>query len=179
MTLVPPQLDRLNVSRLKREFDSAFAKPAEARPILESFLGIGLRGDPYAIRLMQIEGLLTGRKIVPLPGPVPAFAGLAASRGVLFPVYDAGMLLGYPTAAPARWLVTVRLTGALVGLTFDRFDGHYRVGASDAPQAGTQSGPLSVVAGLPAARPVIDVLSLLDPILHLDGRQPTKGTIQP
>lgn len=165
-------------SRLRKDFDDAFAHMPEPEPDQESFLGLGLRGNPYALRLRQIDGLLAGRKITPLPTSVPSFAGLAAHRGTLVAVYDLGMLLEYATPAAAmRWLVILRVHDTPIGLAFERFDGHYRI-ASDAPAADTTSpGPLSIVPGLPDGRPVIDLPSLVEPILQLQKSAAMKGAV--
>jgi len=161
------------VTRLRHDFDETFAKSPETQAIRESFLGLGLRGDPYALRMTQIEGILAERSIVPLPTAIAAFAGLTAHRGSLIPVYDLGMLLGYAAATTLRWVVTVRVLEALVGLAFDRFDGHYRVIADSSPDQ-RSSGLLSHVPGLPESRPVIDIFTLLDSILHLQANEPRK-----
>ena len=167
------------VSRLRREFDDTFAKPPAVQATRESFLGLGLRGDPYALRVKQIEGVLTERRIIPLPTAVPAFAGLSAHRGSLVPVYDLGTLMGYATAATLRWVVTVRALDGLVGLAFDRFDGHYRVIAADSSPDRRSSGLLAYVSGLPEGRPVIDIVTLLDSVLHFEADERTKGAMNP
>jgi len=141
-------------ARLRREFDDMFARPPDSPANLESFLGLGLRGDPYALCLRQIECVLTERGILPLPTSVAEFAGLTAHRGTLVPVFDLGMLLGYAAAARLQWLVLVRGSNAFVALAFDRFDGHFRVPVSDA------GGLKSVVHG----RPVIDIDSIVESV---------------
>ena len=166
-SIVTQPIDEGAVMRLRREFDETFAKPSEPQVIRESFLGMGLRGDPFAIRIRQIEGVLTERRVVALPTAVAAFAGLTTHRGSLVAVYDLGMLLGYAGAATLRWVVTVRVSDAVVGLAFDRFDGHYRVVAAAETSDGS-SGLLAVVPGMPDGRPVIDVLFLLDSVLRLE-----------
>jgi chemotaxis signal transduction protein len=166
--------------RLRREFDETFARLPEAQAGREGFLGLGLRGDPYALRMEQIQGVLTDRTIVPLPTAVASFAGLTAHRGALVPVYDLGMLLGYATAAALRWVVTVRTSEALIGLGFDRFDGHYRVvAAGSSTEERPSAGHLSFVSGLPAGRPVIDVLILLDSVLRPENDERMKGATNP
>lgn len=175
-----PTIDEGVVARLKREFDETFAKPPARQAAHESFLGLGLRGDPYALRIGQIEGIVTERRIVPLPTAVSAFAGLTAHRGSLVPVYDLGMLLGYTPASTLPWIATVRASEALVGFGFDRFDGHYRVIAAEpTPGDPSPSGHLSFAPGLPAGRPVIDILSLLDSVLRLETNERTKGALNP
>jgi chemotaxis signal transduction protein len=159
-------------ARLRREFDDIFARPPDAPTIFESFLGLGLRGDAYALRLGQFECVLTERKVLPLPTSVTAFAGLTAHRGALVPVFDLGMLLGYAAAATLRWLVMVRASSALVGLAFERFDGHLRVPVSD---SSSDDGRLSIVAGLPDGRPVIDIVALVESVLDLQTGDRSKG----
>lgn len=175
-----PFLNDHTIARLKQDFDQAFARPPEARADRQSFLGLGLRGDPYALRIAQIESVLAERRIVPLPATIGAFAGLIAHRGSLVPVYDLGILLGYAAATTPRWIVTVRASHVLVGLGFDRVDGHYQVIAAGSSPAGpSPSRTLSVVPGLPDGRPVIDLPSLLEPMLHPQANEPTKGVMNP
>ena len=124
---------------LRREFDAAFAAPAEVdeRTRIE-ILVVRVGPDPHAIRLSEIRGLHSDRRITPVPGPLPELLGLVGLRGAIAPVYDLRLLLGYGAGLPPRWLV-VAMPGP-IGLAFEHLDGHAVV-APDAIVAEPGSGP--------------------------------------
>lgn len=108
---------------LRREFDAAFAAPAEidARARVEILI-VRVGPDRHAIRLGEIRGLHSDRRITPVPGPLPELIGLVGLRGVIAPVYDLRLLLGYGAGLPPRWLA-VAMPGP-VGLAFEHLEGH-------------------------------------------------------
>jgi len=136
-------------ARLRAEFDRGFALAPSAGGAdgLEGHLAIRVGGDPCALRLADLLGVYVDRKIVPLPSSVPTLLGIASFRGVLIPVHDLRLLLGYPARAPARWLVRVR-AAAPVGLAFDALEGQFRASAEEGA---------GMVHALGALRPVIDL----------------------
>jgi len=82
------------------------------------------------MRVSQITGLATDRKIIVLPSPVPELLGVAGIRGGLVPVYSLAALLGHSHEVNhPRWLA---LCGAeeLVGLAFGDFEGYLKVSSS-------------------------------------------------
>jgi purine-binding chemotaxis protein CheW len=113
-------------AELRNAFDRARAIPfsSEAVEQIENLLAIRVCGDAFAIRLSEISGLATDRKIVALPSSIPELLGVAAIRGQLVPVYSLAALLGYSANADqGRWLA---LCGAQepVGLAINDFEGY-------------------------------------------------------
>ena len=137
-------------------------------------LAILVAGEPYAIRLRDISGLLTTRKIVAVPGATPDLLGLAGVRGDLVPVFDLGALLGRPALTePPRWLA---LCGAdeRIALAFAEFAGHLRV-SPDALRPGDprDAGPRhldGVVRTELGMRPVVAVPLILTTIRNRSAR---------
>ncbi len=113
---------------LRRAFDESFAAPpAEESHELEDLLKIRVAGDPYAIRLRDIAGVVARRKIVPVPGGTPDLLGSAGIGGGIVPVFALGLLLGYGQAAEApSWMV---LCGPdePIALAFPELEGYARL----------------------------------------------------
>lgn len=115
-----------SASELRRAFDRSFAEVQRTGTIpQDDLLAVRLGADPYAIRLSDIAGLFADKQITRLPSRVPALIGIAGFRGVILPVYDLTLLLGYSSTALSRWLVIA--AGVPVALAFDAFDGHLRL----------------------------------------------------
>ncbi len=111
---------------LRAEFDGSFSVArVEAVAAHEPFLAVRLAGNPFAIRLSEVGGVFVDRRITPLPGGRRGFLGLAGFRGVIWPVYDLGVLLGFGAEAAPRWIVTAR--GAAVAFAFQAFESHVQV----------------------------------------------------
>jgi chemotaxis signal transduction protein len=128
--------DSSRIATTALEFRSAFDQvyavppPALASEHSENLLAIRLAGGPYAMRVSQITGLATDRKIIVLPSPVPELLGVAGIRGGLVPVYSLAALLGHSHEVNhPRWLA---LCGAEepVGLAFGDFEGYLKVSSS-------------------------------------------------
>lgn len=119
------------VVRLRREFDEGFAQPARIGGIAtQDLLAIRVGGDSYAVRLGQVVGLVPKQKIVALPSPIPELLGVAGLRGGVVPIYSLGALLGYRASAEIQpW--TILIGPELVGLAFEKFEGHLRVSPAD------------------------------------------------
>lgn len=138
---------------LRRRFDEGFACAFGSSPErLEDLLAIRVGADPHALRLSQIAGLSAGLTIAPVPSPVGSLLGIVGVRGTMAPIYDLGMLLGYPPVADARWTVFVR-TPQTVGFAFQTFESHLQVLASSV------AGETVRAAG--ALRPIIDMPSVV------------------
>lgn len=164
------------VLALRREFDGSFAQaPRLEREPLEGLLAIRLGGDPYAIRVSEINGIHADRRIMPLPTPVPELLGVAGLRGQIAPVYDLAALLGYARASSPRWLILLRGSPqrTYVALAFDTFERHYSVSlrhivsesGTRTVHAGTGQAHLaSVVCTDDVVRPIISLPSLLQEI---------------
>ena len=156
--------------QLRAEFDNGFAMPPRtASAPGRHLLAIGAGGGVYAIDLAEITGLQVDRRIVPAPGPLPEWLGLAGIRGELVPVYSLAMLLGHgkPSDAQVRWIA---LSGSRqrVGLAFETFDGHLSLdpGQIAAANADATTEHVRAVARFDdASRPVISIASVISAIM--------------
>ena len=120
------QLER-KLHALREAFDYSFAEGiALERPEQVDFLSIRIAGDPYALRLSEIQSLHVARKLVAAPSLLPELLGLAGFRGVLTPIYDLSPLLGYAGQPVANWLVVAR-SDSPVGFGLELFEAHLRV----------------------------------------------------
>ena len=151
--------------RLRAAFDRSFAEAQGASgAAFDDLLAIAVSGDPHVLRLADIQGLHTNHAVVPVPSPDRRFIGIAGFRNTVAPIFDLRLVLGYPPGAPPRWLVLAR-GPALVGLAFDRFDGHLRVPRDQLP-AGvkgekTDSGVGGAVTIDGVVRPLIQMSAVL------------------
>jgi len=152
---------------LHRAFDQAFAAlPTIASAAGDAFLAIRVAGEPYAVRLRHTAGVDVDRKVVALPGPMPECLGIAGLRGNLSAVFDLGALLGYPVAAPGRWLLLVG-TGEIFALAISGFEGYLRATSREivAREDGAPRHHVHAVIHAPSGvRPIIDLDSLLETI---------------
>jgi purine-binding chemotaxis protein CheW len=151
---------------MRAEFDRGFAEPRQVERLdSDHLLALSVGGDPYALRMEEIASVAVDRRIVPLPGPLPEFAGIAGLRGAIVPVYDLARLLGYPGDGRARWLAV--LSAAPVAVAFAAFDGYIvRPGGSITFEAaGGDSRHVRVVArAADFVRPVISLASVVEAI---------------
>jgi purine-binding chemotaxis protein CheW len=151
-----------HATALERAFDRSFAEaPPSERPLQHDLLAIGVGGDPYAIRLHEVAGLLSEKPITWLPGAPTELLGVMSLRGAIIPVYDSRALLGYAQAAVPRWLVMA--AAVRVAIAFDRFEGHLRV----APESISPGGQRGRDPQWPHVREVVRAGSLARPIIHL------------
>ena len=117
------------VAELRNVFDRARAAPfsSGASEQTENLLAIRVCRDAYAIRVGEISGLATARKIVVFPTPIPELLGVASIRGALVPVYSLAALLGYAIETEGtRWLALCG-TEEPVALAFSDFEGYLGV----------------------------------------------------
>jgi purine-binding chemotaxis protein CheW len=156
-----------DAAQLRAEFDGSFALPSATRADdHERLLALRLDGDAYALRLSEIAGLVSGRKIVPVPSPVPAVLGVASQRGDVFAVYSLAVLLGHsrPTAPP-RWLALCR-DQEPVALAFADLDGYFEAPRAElrrpAGDAGARAHLHAVVQYAQRTLSVLDVASLVE-----------------
>jgi purine-binding chemotaxis protein CheW len=150
-------------AELRNAFDRARAVPVVSvvAEQVENLLAIRVSGDAFAIRLSEISGLATDRKIVAFPSPIPELLGLAAIRGRLLPVYSLAALLGYsPHAGQGRWLVLCG-TEEPVALTINDFEGYVRVPLAQVFLADQRAGLSTHVKHVVRAADVVrDVVSI-------------------
>jgi purine-binding chemotaxis protein CheW len=118
-------------AQLRDTFDEIFSQPPPApAEAAEDLLAIEVAGQAYAVRLSEVAGLASSRKIVPLPSPASDLMGVMGFRGSVIPVYSLRSVLGYPAVEDLRWLLLAK-AGGLLGLAFDRYEGHLRVSRTD------------------------------------------------
>jgi chemotaxis signal transduction protein len=152
---------------LRRDFDQVFAQPpCASRDAPDDFIAIGLCGEPHALRVIDVSGVLPLNKLGRFPSPVAELCGVIGLRGALMPVYDLRMLLGYVPRQAALWLAVA--AAAPVALAFDTLDGHLRAGRdARAQQPGAEDGRRHVREVLrdgPGLRPIVSIASVLDAI---------------
>ncbi|HEY4954890.1 MAG TPA: chemotaxis protein CheW [Gemmatimonadaceae bacterium] len=115
-------------AELRQAFDLSFAlPPPQASEEVEDLLAIRVAGDPYAIRLRDIAGMVAGRKVVPVSAVTLDLLGLAGIRGGVVPVFGLASILGYGQAPGSpRWMI---LCGAEepIALAFSDFEGYLRL----------------------------------------------------
>ena len=156
----------VSAAQLRDEFDHAFSLPTQVDTVQSHhLLAIRTGGAPYALNPEEIAGLQVDRAIVPVPGALPEWLGLAGIRGELVPVYSLAMLLGYErsVAAKPRW---VALCGSkqLLGLAFDAFERHLnlalpQIAAADPNNIKTEH-VRAVAQADDVSRPVISIPSI-------------------
>jgi purine-binding chemotaxis protein CheW len=116
---------------LRRAFDRAFAEaPAAANEAGEGMLALRAGGEDFAVPLAEVHGLFADRKLVALPGPAPAFLGIACLRSGIVAVHSLAGFFGHaPSAAPMRWMLLAGGRGRPFALAFEHFDGYARAPA--------------------------------------------------
>lgn len=142
---------------LRRAFDRSFAEPPPpATGEVEDLVRVRCSGQAYAVRLGEISAVVSGRKIVPLPGSFPEVLGLAGIRNLAVPVYGLGHLLGLPPEPHSEWLL-LTAQAPRVALACGEFEGHLRVPRSElVPDKSSK-----YIQGFIGTRPVIAVAALL------------------
>lgn len=122
-------------AELREAFDQSFARPpAEGRAPGEKLLRVAVGELSLAVRLREISGVHVDRRIVPCPGGVSGFLGIAGVRGRPIPVYSIAVLLGEATAAAApRWILLAkpRREDAALGFAFDALEGYIDAAPAD------------------------------------------------
>jgi purine-binding chemotaxis protein CheW len=149
-------------AELRNAFDRARALPflSEVSERIENLLVLRVSGDAFAIRLGDISGLATDRKIIAFPSPIPELLGVAAIRSRLVPVFSLAALLGYSAqATPGRWLVLCG-TEEAVGLAINDFEGYIRVPLERVYAAEQKRASLHVKHAVHAADMVREVVSI-------------------
>jgi chemotaxis signal transduction protein len=161
---------------LRDAFDASFAA-AEAARQDPSFHGLAVRlgGDPYALPLRALSGIVGDARLSPLPSPVPAFLGVAGLAGRPVPVFDLRRLLGYRPAAPPGGIVLVNAPEPL-GLAVDALEGQFAAEEEALDQAAT--GPRLVSGAVRhgrLVRPVVDVAQVIAAVRRHSGSPGSAG----
>jgi chemotaxis signal transduction protein len=158
---------------LRSAFDRAFSEPPTlAAASTEDLLAIRVAGDSYALRVSELSGLVSNRKVVALPTRAPHLLGIAGVRGALVPVYALAGLLGYDVArSPGQWLA---LCGRQepVALAFEELEGFLRVPSAHLHPVGVELSKQHVAEGVRVGgvtRRVIDTRSALEALQGFAG----------
>jgi len=147
-------------TELRTVFDRSFAlpPPREIQEV-EDLLAVRVGGDPYAIRLRDIRGVVARRTVVTVPTRATGLLGVTGIHGDIVPVFSLSSFLGYgdDVETPA-WTV---LCGAEqpIGLAFAELEGHLRlprcsVHADEDPNT-TRKYVMEIAVIEAGARPVI------------------------
>ncbi|HEX6277728.1 MAG TPA: chemotaxis protein CheW [Polyangiaceae bacterium] len=160
--------DTREVARTLREaFDRSFAEPSRPRPPRTGVLAIRVGGDPYGVRLGDVDGLHRDKPVLRTPSGFSELLGLSGFRGAALPVYDLAALLGYPRAATPRWLVVAKGTPR-IAFAFEAFEAHLGVERSELlSDAGSSTRP-HLDGALPSpdgTRALIRIASLVEMIM--------------
>lgn len=105
--------------------DAMRAAEAATAEALVDLLLFHLDGRPYAVRLGQVERVVSMAAFAPLPGAPAIVAGIINIGGRFLPVLDVRARLGFPTRPPRLedGLVILRLASRSVVLWIDRVEG--------------------------------------------------------
>lgn len=149
---------------LREAFDGSFALPAtEQSEETRDFLSIRIAGDPYALSVSEMAGIVARRAIVPVPAAAPGFLGLAGIRGQIVPVFGLSALLGYGTDDLPTWIVLCAAQ-APIALGFSEFEGHLRL-----PKSALHAG--EALHSLKPAGQYVDQVAMTDagarPVLEI------------
>ncbi|MBB3197177.1 chemotaxis protein CheW [Roseateles terrae] len=115
----------------RESFDDSFAEPRHSDGWGDAWnvLGIRIAGEPFALSLDELAGLLTAQTPAPYPADAPALIGLIGHRGQVLPLYDLRAWLGRGLSSSVRWWAVLR--SSPVALAVEDFDGQWRVPPED------------------------------------------------
>jgi chemotaxis signal transduction protein len=164
MTLPVTSLEQ-RVQELKRSFDHGFSLPVSTESVeTQDFLAVRIAGDPYAIRLRDLSGVVTDRRVVPLPSRRRELLGVAGVRGNPVLALSLPLFLGYPADPQSAAWLALSSAPDVVALAFPILDGFLRV-PSDRVLSATETGSSPFVTELvqtaEAARRVIDANAIV------------------
>jgi chemotaxis signal transduction protein len=119
------------LQRWRETFDDSFAEPRHSDGWGDAWnvLGIRIAGEPLALSLDELAGLLPAQTPAPYPADAPALLGLIGHRGQVLPLYDLRALLGRGTSGSVRWWAILR--SSPVALAVEGFDGQWRLPPED------------------------------------------------
>ena len=96
-----------NVVALRQSFDESFAAPPRPHGAArQALLAVRAGNLQLAVRLSELAGIHSCRKLVPLPNSTAGLLGISGLRGQLLAVYDLAAMLGSQSAREdLRWLL--------------------------------------------------------------------------
>jgi chemotaxis signal transduction protein len=149
----------IEASVLRDTFDQSFSRRAltNADTFVDT-LAIRVGGDPWLVRVADIQGIHARPVLTRVPTDYPTFLGLVGLRGVTVPVFDLAGLLGYPTAPAPAWLLLAG-TSEPIALGVDVFEAHARL-LCDA-ESSLSSGLVTVEGILRRVLPVPSLIKSL------------------
>lgn len=121
-------------------------------------------GEPFAVALERVAGVVAPGPVAELPGTHPAVAGVAHVGGRFHAVVDAKRLVGFSGDGEAAHFLLLRWTPA-VALPVARVLG---TGAAIAIEGGDGVARIGGVSGVDAC-PVLDLPRLLQPLFPSSG----------
>jgi hypothetical protein len=139
---------------LRLSFDERFSRPvAETGAARMGALNVSVGGDAHLVRIAHIVGLHAKPQILRVPSASATLLGIVGLRGVIVPVFDLAILLGYPPTPTVTCLITA---GAPQPIAFglEMFEAHVRIGEAMGPAIRIDD----------TLRRVIDIPSLLEAI---------------
>lgn len=145
-----------SAAALRRAFDRSFSLPLEeASQEVDDLLSVRIAGDPFAIRLRDIAGVIGRRTIVSVPAAAPGLLGLAGIRGDLVPVFGLSPLMGYgDDGGSPTWIILCRGQEP-IGLGFSELEGYLR-----APRSALHAG--EALDSIHSTRRYIDRIAATD-----------------
>ena len=137
-----------------------------------------IAGDPYAIRLRDIAGIVAARAIVSVPSAAPDFLGLVGIRGDIVPVFELSSILGYGNEADSvSWTL---LCGApeTIALGFSELEGFLRLSKThlhaDQHREGARQYAHEIATTDAGDRPLIAIALVVAAIRNRPGQVPLK-----
>lgn len=150
---------------LRRAFDETFAAPPRPeRDPLVPLLAVRVGGEPMAVRVLELGGIVRARRIVAVPSRRPELLGISGLRGVVLSIYGLTRLLGRDADDEPRW-IAVAAGDDRIGLAFGTLEGHLLVAAQAltpvAPGDGARPHVRELLRDDRGARAVLSVPSLV------------------
>jgi purine-binding chemotaxis protein CheW len=122
------------VAEMRGLFDESFAVALREQVTApEPMLAITVEGEPFALRVREIDGLAVSKeKIVPVPSRVPELLGLTGVRGVVVPVFSLARLLGFDSErGQMLWLVFCGERHSPIALAFEGMERQFEVASGE------------------------------------------------
>ncbi|MBI4821839.1 MAG: chemotaxis protein CheW [Deltaproteobacteria bacterium] len=154
---------------LRRVFDAEFATPERARSVeTQPFLLVRVASEHLSIRVLDLGGIETTRRVLRIPSSAPALLGVARIRGLVVPVFGLARLLGLPEPDESPWIALSKEPAPL-GLAFAELEGHLgatqdALSSSNAASVGSPRFTGDEVLRADRLRPVISIRRVVSEI---------------